>query len=85
MNVEGNRKKGATISPQYIIPPANFGDSGSYQGLIYKTIKISVHRKMGGYFLLVPLGVEINPQFYWGKKKGFSKAKNGALKAAGSC
>ena len=28
MNVEGNRKKGATISPQYIIPPANFGDSG---------------------------------------------------------
>ncbi|MBR4282501.1 MAG: resolvase, partial [Clostridia bacterium] len=32
MNVEGNRKKGATISPQYIIiPPANFGDSGCYQ------------------------------------------------------
>ena len=30
MNVDGNRKKGATISPQYIIPPANFGDS-SYQ------------------------------------------------------
>ena len=31
MNVEGNRKKGATISPQYIIiPPANFGDSGCY-------------------------------------------------------
>ena len=31
MNVEGNRKKGATISPQYIIPPANFGDSGCHQ------------------------------------------------------
>lgn len=31
MNVEGNRKKGASISPQYIILPlANFGDSGSY-------------------------------------------------------
>ena len=29
MNVDGNRKKGATISPQYIIPPANFGDSYS--------------------------------------------------------
>ena len=34
MNVEGSRKKGAKISPQYIIPPANFGDSGCYQGLI---------------------------------------------------
>ena len=32
MNVDGNRKKGATISPQYIIPPANFGDSGRHQG-----------------------------------------------------
>ena len=31
MNVEGKRKKGAKISPQYIIPPANFGDSGCYQ------------------------------------------------------
>ena len=31
MNVEGKRKKGAKISPQYIIPPANFGDSGSNQ------------------------------------------------------
>ena len=42
MNVEGNRKKGATISPQYIIPPANFGDSGCYQG--YEIIKISYCR-----------------------------------------
>ena len=38
MNVEGNRKKGATISPQYIIPPANFGDSGCHQGLRFNPV-----------------------------------------------
>jgi len=26
-------------------------------------------------FVMVPLGVEITPQFYWGKIKSFSKRK----------
>ena len=46
MNVEGNRKKGATISPQYIIPPANFGDSGCYKGyeIIHNRTNKNPHR-----------------------------------------
>ena len=55
MNVEGNRKKGATISPQYIIPPANFGDSGSYQRLIFNKITKSVTRKGSRFFVFLIL------------------------------
>jgi len=29
--------------------------------------------------LLVPLGVEINPQFYWGKVKSFSMRKTSMI------
>ena len=46
----------------------------------YRT-KTRTDTRLSG-FVLVSSGVEINPQFYWVVREGFSKAKTGELKAS---
>jgi len=41
----------------------------------YIRIKEEIRKSNFFLFYLVPLGVEINPQFYWGKIKSFSMRK----------